>query len=487
MRDLNLLSLANDIANRCVPFHGLTFLWTHFPGLAPQALCGRLLRRLPVLVALFAITQLALGQQAASEVLTLDQAITLALRDNRQIKSSQLAVGKVDDQRASARTMRLPTFNLYVLGSQQLASLNFTFNRGVLGTYSGVGPIPAQTTTLSTPVRPTAVIIGSVTQPLSQQHRIRLNLDQLKLSKAVAEEELRQQEQTVANDVKQLYYGIVLSQSAIKTNEHSVALYRELERMTDEYVTQQVALKSQSLEVKTRLARTEYDGLNTRNQLAAQKEQLNNLLGRDIRTQFEVSPVLEPTTFEMDLPAAQNRALDQRPELKEARLKVKQADLDRRIKKSEFIPDVSLGLNYVSPRNFDDFVPKNFATAGVVVSWDIFDWGKRNHELDAKRKTIEQAQAALQETESKVLIDVNTKFRKLQQTKQLLRVARLVQDTARENLRVAENKYKLQAVLLSDVLQTEASVADADHQYQQALLAFWTAKAEFEKALGQDK
>jgi len=54
-------------------------------------------------------------------------------------------------------------------------------------------------------------------------------------------------------------------------------------------------------------------------------------------------------------------------------------------------------------------------------------------------------------------------------------------------LRVTTGRYKFQAVLLSDVLQSQASLAEANHEYQSALLAFWTAKAEFEKALGEDK
>jgi outer membrane protein TolC len=54
-------------------------------------------------------------------------------------------------------------------------------------------------------------------------------------------------------------------------------------------------------------------------------------------------------------------------------------------------------------------------------------------------------------------------------------------------LRVSVNKYKLQAALLSDALQTQATLADADYQYQQAVLAFWKAKADYEKAIGGDK
>src|SRR6185295_17419717 len=231
------------------------------------------------------------GQQSAREILTLDQAISLALRDNRSVKNSQLAVAKVDDRLAATRTLRLPAFNVYALGAQQLAPLNFQFDRGVFGTYPGLGPIPGQTTTLSTPQRPILFVAGSITQPLSQQYRIRLNLDQIKLSKLVAAEELRKQSHDVINDVTQLYVGILLSESSLKSLDQSIALYHELDRVTGEYVEQQVALKAQNLEVKTRLAKSEYERLNVSNQLASQKEQLNNLLARDIRTEFEVAAV----------------------------------------------------------------------------------------------------------------------------------------------------------------------------------------------------
>ena len=43
------------------------------------------------------------------------------------------------------------------------------------------------------------------------------------------------------------------------------------------------------------------------------------------------------------------------------------------------------------------------------------------------------------------------------------------------------------AVILKDVLQAQMSLADANDEYQKALLSFWTAKADFEKALGEDR
>ena len=116
------------------------------------------------------------GAGASGEVVTLDEAISLALRDNRQVKNAQLGVGKAEDQVAATRTSRLPKFEFNALAGQQLAPLNFTFTKGVLGNYANVGPIPDRDIKLSTPSRPTAILFGQVTQPLSQLHRIHLNI-----------------------------------------------------------------------------------------------------------------------------------------------------------------------------------------------------------------------------------------------------------------------------------------------------------------------
>ena len=234
------------------------------------------------------------------------------------------------------------------------------------------------------------------------------------------------------------------------------------------------------------LARAEYDALALRNPIATRKEQLNSLMGRDLRTEFSVSPVPEAAGIEKDLEAARRLALEQRPEATQARLRVRQAEYDRRAKKSEYIPDLSLSFSYVSPIGYGSLVPSNIASVGLLFTWEPFDWGKKKHELSEKSRVIEQAELALHEAEDQIALDVGSKFRTLEETHQLIVVSRLGQETEREKLRVMNNRYKQDVSLFEDLLQARASLAEADSQYQQALLNYWTARADFEKALGME-
>jgi len=421
--------------------------------------------------------------QSSGESLTLDQAIALALHDNHSMKIAQLAVERAEEDISAAKTFRLPSLHTYTLVSSNLAANELKVPNPAANLFPGLGPF----FTLNESRKVTAVFAASVVEPLTQQYRIGLQIKLVKVTREMAQAKLRQQHNETIDQVKKTYYSILQTSSALRSVEEALKSYHELDKVTGDYVVQQVALKADHLTVQTRLAKVEYEQLQLSNRLATQKEQLNTLLGRDVGISFEVAGVPEFTSLETDLAVARKTALERRPELQEARLAIEQATLDRRIKKSEYIPDVSAGFIYVTPRNYDPVIPKNFANVGVVVSWEFFDWGRKKHQLAEKDKAVEQAKNGLKETEDQVLIDVGDKLRKLKESGQALRVARLAEDSAKENLRVSTGRYKFQSVMLSDVLQSQASLAEATHEYQSALLAFWTAKAEFEKALGEDK
>src|SRR5262249_43326085 len=152
--------------------------------------------------------------------------------------------------------------------------------------------------------------------------------------------------------------------SALVAAQELVQAYRELFRVVDKQVGIEVALRSDGLEVKARLASEEYKLESLRGDLATGRERMNHLLGRDLDHDFRVVPVPQAALEEVDLTSAQARALERRPDLAQARLGAEQADTDRRLKKAEYIPDLSLAVTYVSFVNVD-LLPRNVAIAGL--------------------------------------------------------------------------------------------------------------------------
>jgi outer membrane protein TolC len=439
-------------------------------------------------IALLLLTRSAMAQQFRStfvEELTLEDAVKLALEENRQIEIARLEVRKFDDRLAAAKTHRLPKLQFSALGAELIRKVNFDFKRGDLGALTGIGPVPEKDVTVTAPRRPAFFVNGSVFQPLTQQYRLSLVDRKIEIGQEIADQQLRAKELEIANNVKKAYYALLQSQSALDSVQEELKLFRELDRVTDQHLVQQVVLKADSLQVKTRVQGIIYQEMILRDQLSDEKEKLNTLLGRHIDTEFRVSAAPEPSLFEMDLSEARRGALAQRPELREAELKVQAAEYERRIKKSEYIPDLSVGIQFSTNQNIK-VLPDNIFQAGFLLTWEPFDWGRKRREMDEIAKGQLQASTALSETKDKVLVEVGDQFRKLRQSRQFLVTAALAQETARENVRVLNVRYSEQETLFKDVLQAQSSLAEADHQYQQALLSFWTAKADFEKAVGSN-
>jgi outer membrane protein TolC len=433
-----------------------------------------------------AFTESAVAQEAAPHELTLDEAIQIAISNNRSLRIATLEVDRSKWQVAETKTKRLPSFSATVVGSQLLNEVSFTFKEGAFGSFPSTGPIPNKDTKITTPTRPTALVIGQVSQPLSQLYKIHLGVRAQELNSQISGEKARAQRQALIKDVKQAYYAVLQSESALEASEAAVKQYQELDRVVQQRLSQESALKSDSLDVKAKLANQQYAVLQQRDTLDSRKEYLNDLLGRDIRTDFRVIPVPAASFEEIDLKIAQGKALAQRPEIKQAELGVRQAEYSRKLAKADYIPDVGVVFNYLSPFNVE-VLPKNVASVGLELKWEPWDWGRRKDVVNQKKVAETEAESQLHDAQSKVLLDVNNRFRKLEESRLLISVVDAGRAAAEARLREITNKFEQKAVLLSDVLGQQAATASAHDNYQQALLGFWAAKSDFEKAMGEDQ
>lgn len=438
-----------------------------------------------MLKALALSTLMAAAAPAAT--LTLDEAIAIAVAQNRNARNSALDVCKAQDRLAANRTRQFPSISLYALGAQQLRAFEFTIEKGALGTYADTGPLPSQDVHLKSPLAPTGMLMARVQQPLSSLIRIRRNLDTLKTGVEIAREQTRADRQAIVREVRRVYYALQESESGLRTARQTVALYRELTRLTENYVAGQVVLKAELLDAQTRLAKAEEFEAELLDRKSAAKEQLNQLLGREVLTEFEVQPLADTVDDFVPLAAAQKRALAQRPDIRQARLRQTQAEQDLRAKKAEYIPDVAAEFNNISFLNYGTYFPAQSTSIGVTVTWEPFDWGRKRHESAEKQRTVEQARNSQHEAEGAILIEVNEKYRQLRRGSAQLRLARMQRDASMEGLRVTRNRYAVEAALLKDVLQGQAGLEQSNADYQKALVSFWNARADFERAIGDEQ
>jgi outer membrane protein TolC len=437
-----------------------------------------------ILVAAVGLSPCANAQGKDEEVLTLDQAIQLALSNNRDLKQSGLDIDRQREALDEAKTHLYPRIDAFVLAAQLLTPVDFTVRAGQLGSFSSTGPIPGSDVALHTPARPIAIASVTATQPLTPLIRIHLSVVEQQLKIEAARLSFEQREQKLTDVVRQSYYRVLQSQIEYESQQSMVKYLEELQQLTERRFSQQAALESERLSVKADLAKAIYQLTMIEDALADRKEGLNNLLGRSLQMEFSVETV--PTTLpeEEDLAAAREIALDHRPEVKLAANRLGQAELETKIEKSRYIPDISIQAGYSSPVNVN-FLPQNIGYIGALVTWQPWDWGEKRHKVEQAALAEKQAEVSAEDTREQILVDVDSGFRRLREARAHLAVTAAFRDAETEKLRNQKEAYSQISTLLSDLLKQQSSLADAESEYRLAVLEYWTTRADFEKALGE--
>jgi outer membrane protein TolC len=425
------------------------------------------------------------ADDAGLPTLTLEAALAEAQANNRTIKIATQNVLYSNDAILAAKTQRYPQFNVNFSASGLLTAVSVDVPKGVFGNVGGT-PVPNNDSVITTNPKFSAMSYITVYQPLSQQYQIHLNVELLKVGKQLSAEQVRQQRQEIANSVSSAYYGLLQTQSALDAARENVKALRETERTTDEYVAQKAALPYQASAVKSQLAQAELQVVTLEDTMQTQKENLNDLMGRDITSDYRLSGVPDALPEETSLEAARATAAANRTEIKQASFKIDQAVFARRLEKANYIPQVGIQYLFFSPFTVEG-LPSNINTVGINVKWDLWDWGYKKHLMDEKQRGIEQSRLNLTETQTQVAIDVSNRYRKLREARAGLKVAEMAEEAEQQKLAVVNEQYKQNAALLSTLQTEQSTMAQTTAQYQQALSNFWTARSEFEKALGEDQ
>jgi outer membrane protein TolC len=435
----------------------------------------------------FALPIRPLAQEAKQDgpILMLDEAVSFALANNRLVKNSALEAQKYDFQVSTMRSRRLPHFQFSVLGGELLQPFDFTFAKGVFGTYPGTGPIPSQNAKVHTPATLTAFLNGSIDQPLTQQYKIGLGIRATELGRDIAKEDVRAERQKIAAQVRSAYFELVATQAAVDAAQEEVKTLEETQRVTLRYVAEKTVLRGDELEVDARLTKAQYNLSVAENGLTTQQEHLNQLLGRDLDTPFRVNFVPEEDTTTLTLEQVRQQASENRPEIRQAHLKEKQAEYDRRIAKAEYIPDLGLAVSYMGVQNVQ-VLPTNVAVAGFALTWEPFDWGRRRNRVREKSNTLAEAHNGAREAQSQIGVEVGMKYRKWKEAALLLKATRTGHEAAAEQFRVTSTRYKEQAALVRDLLQAQAQTSETAFQYQQALSSYWSSLADLRRAMGEE-
>jgi outer membrane protein TolC len=387
--------------------------------------------------------------------ITLDQAKQqAAAADNPMVWLGQLQVEAAKQHREGAQSDYFPKLSS--------TFTNFHFNKFMGQEVTIQRPIAGGMATVGLPLagKDQTLVAVTAAQPLTPLLKLREVVHLAQADENIARAKAGMPVSESAAIVEKNYYGLLVAQRKLaiaKANAASVKSQQLLasnaeptgmlpDRSADELESGKALLRADS-EVKELTA------------------SLDELLGYSVDTELELVPPAMQFE-ELSLKEASDKAMTANPEVVEAEQTVVKARAGSRLSKLDYIPDFAVLGGYAYNDNAIPLLPRDFSFIGIMGSYNLFDFGKREHTVKERSAQLSAAELALQLTKAKVSAAVKNTYFELDRSRQLSELAHRMASTLqiqRAGYSTENPEIKLTRARL------EVEMLQADLEYRQAL------------------
>ncbi|MGC2403290.1 MAG: TolC family protein [Acidobacteriaceae bacterium] len=437
------------------------------------------------LFAMLAAAQGANAQSSAPMPLTLNQAIDLALKQNRDLRLAHLAVTDSLYKKEIARAAYFPkiTTDAKVTHISDLAGVEIP--AGAFGSHPDTGPIPATTLFLDQGAA-TAYTSGTgLEQPFTQMFKIHQSNRAATADINSAKVQVTQAENDIALKVRQLYFDILIAQLKQQSAQEEVAASQVKVEEGVEDVRRGNALDVVVLENRASALSAKQQDLVQRLQIHDLVVSLNDLLGLPLNTQVALDP--DTSAASISLPSREEcirTAQDRNPQVQTAKLTVEKAKAGLAAAKDAYIPDIT-GLARYSYQSGVPFLVHNFGTFGFSLTYDLFDGGHREAEVKDARTQLSEAELNLEKLKEEAAVQVETAYDKVEQLRDLTGVAGEALQVREEASRVTDRLFEQNAALASARAEAHAQAISARASVLESNLGLYLAQADLKRTMGE--
>src|SRR5271165_2455754 len=195
---------------------------------------------------------------------------------------------------------------------------------------------------------------------------------------------------------------------------------------------------------------------------------LNHLMGWPEDTELDLA-LPDPLVESISLEEVADTAAAGNPEVFEAEQTAVKARAATVLSKLEYVPTVAAVSGYLF-QNAIPLVPSNFGYGGVMASYTLFDFGKRERAVKEARAKLGMAEIAVQLTKAKVGAEAKKTYFELEPSRQLSQLAQKMGSSMATLMNVRSTSESLDTKAARAKVETEMLEADLAHRQAYARL-----------------
>jgi len=248
------------------------------------------------------------------------------------------------------------------------------------------------------------IVAVTVTQPVTPLFKVHEVVKIARADEVVASAKAAQLTAQVLSKVEQIYFALLIAQR----------------QQTGAEIKTQMSERPGLLEADKEL-------ITTRSRVLELTQSLNALIGFEPDTELELAAP-EPVLESISEREVTQQALANSPEIIEAEQTVVKAKAAAKLSKLEYVPNVAVIGGYM----FQTAIPAvstDFSYIGVMATWNLFDFGKREKIVSEHRTQLEMAEAAVDLVKARVAANAHKALLDLQRTRRIRDLTRQLATT----------------------------------------------------------
>jgi outer membrane protein TolC len=313
----------------------------------------------------------------------------------------------------------------------------------------------------------------------------RAGLDAARARQAGAEADTIATRADVRLSVQSAFYALAAAQDLQTVAEKNLARTESHYRLAQARRQAGAVPHADELRMQAEVASAQLQLLNAQSRVRVALGQLNTAMGRPAETPLAIAAptTLPPPPAGTDLATAMQRALASRPELKSGDKRTEAARAAVTAARASRAPklraDGSFGWNDTV------WTPETREwQAGLSIDLPIFDAGSRTSRVARSKAEAAREEASLENRRLQVRQEVWVAASELDRAWSSIAANETSVRASEESLRVERERYQTGAAVITDLLDTQTSLARAEASLAEARWSYLTARAAFDRAVG---
>jgi outer membrane protein len=432
-----------------------------------------------LLVLLFMMCLAFPSGASAAKVLSLEDCIGIAIRNNPEIGIAESGVKGAESGLLQSYGQLLPNMNV-----------SFTTGRAFYG------PSSIQFDAQGRPVQTEGFDYNSYSFNMNSSITLfdgGRNINTIRSSmknRDAAREEFRYTQDIVTAMVINKYYNLVRAKMLLGVAEESLDQAKQNLDRSEALLEVGSATRADVLKARVRHSNTRLSLIRARNAIEFAREDLVSVLSMRGEQAVDVDTTMVIRFEEPDMEAEIQQALANRPDLKSLELSKGAAQASVAAAKSGWWPNIGAGFNYgwsdrQMAEDLNFFKDEYSWSIGASVSLNLFDRFLTNSSVGMAKADLRRVEYGLEKAKLDAIKEVKNLGFIMNEAKERIIVASETVEQANEDVRLAEERYRVGAGTMLETIDAQVALTQAKADVIEAKCDYLIAVADLARATGR--